>query len=358
MPRAAIRRSAGLRRAAAVSAWFVAVAIVMLCARPARAARTDVIVLENLDAVTGEIKQLDRGILKYKTDSAGTLNVEWEEILSIESADSFEVETMSGGRYFGSLAVLDRDAPSVTVVGADRTADLYLENIVRINPVKRTFFKRIDGSLSLGLDFTKASDVSKLNFGFNADYRALKFVTGLSVSSNVTTQPEQPTTSRQDSTYYFERFRLNRWFTRWSGNLQSNSETGLDMRAQASWLGGRYVVQSNHSLLSAGGGLAVSREIRSGEGEDQNNLDVVLTTDYQFFKFKYPKRDLSFSLFVYPSISTWGRVRSDLDIRLRFELFTDFFLEFSMYGTYDNQPSEGALSTTDYGFVTSLAWTF
>ena len=110
--------------------------------------------------------------------------------------------------------------------------------------------------------------------------------------------------------------------------------------------------------MAAGGGLAVSREVRGGREQDQNNLDLVVTTDYQFFKFKYPKRDLSFSLFVYPSISTWGRVRADLDTRLRFELFTDFFLEFSMYGTYDNQPSEEALSTTDYGFVTSLSWTF
>ncbi len=358
MSRAASSEPSGLRRTAVAATRLGFLAVALLCGPVTRAARTDVIVVENGDAVTGEIKQLDRGILRYKTDSAGTLQVEWEEVLSIRSVDSFEIETVSGGRFFGSLALLDRDAPSVTVVGADRTVDLYLENIVRINPVKDSFFRRIDGSLSLGYDYTKASDISKLNFAFRADYRARMFVTGVSLSTNVTTQPEQPTTSRSDATYYFERFRLERWFTRWSGNLQSNDEIGLDLRAQTSWIGGRYLTQTNHALFSVGGGLAVSREIRSGKDENQNNLDLVLTTDYQFFKFKSPKRDLSVSLFAYPSLSSWGRVRSDLDARLRFELFTDFFLEFSVYGTYDNQPPEGATSSADYGFVTSVSWTF
>ena len=350
--------STGPRRAALAAMSIGVLTIALLCGPDTRAARTDVIVLENGDTVTGEIKQLDRGILRYKTDSAGTLGVEWEEVLSIRSIHSFEIETVSGGRFFGSLALLERDAPSVTVVGAEQTADLYLENVVRMNPIKDSFFRRIDGSLSFGYDYTKATDISKLNFAFNADYRAPKFVTGISLSTNITTQPEQPTTARSDATYYFERLRLHRWFTRWSGNLQSNDEIGLDLRAQTSWIGGRYLVQTNHSGLSAGGGLAVSREIRNGQDQNQNNLDLVLTTDYQFFKFKFPKRDFSISLFAYPSLSTWGRVRSDLDTRLRFELFTDFFLEFSIYGTYDNRPPDGAVSTADYGFVTALSWTF
>lgn len=358
MPDATNIDRAGSRRASLAGAGAVLLATALLSATPTHAKRTDVIVLENGDSVTGEIKQLDRGILRYKTDSAGTLNVEWEEVLSIRSIQSFEVETVSGGRFFGSLAELARDAPSVTVVGAERNADLYLENIVRINPVRNSFLTRIDGSLSAGYDYTKSSDVSKLNFAFRADYRTRRFITGLSLDSNITTQPDRPTSSRSDATYYFERFRLNRWFTRWSGNLQSNDEIGLELRAQTSWLGGRYVQQTNRDLLSVGGGLAVSREIRSGQDENQNNLDLVLTTDYQFFKFQFPKRDLAVSLFVYPSLTSWGRVRSDLDAKLRFELFSDFFLEFSLYGTYDSRPPEGATSSTDYGFVTSLSWTF
>jgi hypothetical protein len=355
---AGTRRSTRPGRVASAARYLVVATVAMLGAQAARAERTDVIVLVNGDSITGEIKQLDRGLLRYKTDSAGTLQVEWEDVVTLSSEDSFEVETTSGGRFFGSLEALVRDAPSVVVGDGEERTELYLENVVRINPIHSGFFRRIDGSLSLGFDYTQASDVGKFNFGFNADYRVRKFVSGVALSSNVTTQSDQPNSERYDANYYYERFRLNRWFTRWSGSLQSNDEIGLALRTQASWIGGRYMKQTSTSLLSTGAGFAVSRELRTGESEDQNNIDLVLTTDYQFFRYHYPKRDLSVALFVYPSLTTWGRVRGDFDARLRFELFADFFLEISFYGTYDNDAPEDALSSTDYGVVTSLSWTF
>ena len=45
----------------------------MLWVTPAHADRTNVVVLVNGNAVTGEVKSLDFGALKYKTDSMGTL---------------------------------------------------------------------------------------------------------------------------------------------------------------------------------------------------------------------------------------------------------------------------------------------
>jgi hypothetical protein len=259
------------------------------------AARTDVIELANGDAITGEIKNLDRGILTYKTDSAGTLGVEWEDVVSITSKDSFDISTVSGGRFFGRLEKLERDAPSVRVVGAEDSADLFLQNIVNIIPIKAGFLQRIDGSLSLGYSFTRASGVGQANFGFRADYR---------------------------------------------------------------WLGGRYALQSNSNQLSAGGGLAVATETRTGEEKSSQNLDLVLNVDYESWRFTTPKRDVSLSLFVYPSLTSWGRVRSDLDSKVRFELVTDFFLELSMYASYDNRPPETASSTIDYGWTTGLSWSF
>jgi hypothetical protein len=323
-----------------------------------RAARTDVVTLVNGDRVTGEIKSLQRGILTYKTDSAGTLAIEWADVTAIRSMHKFNVETVSGGRFYGSLEIGAREEPSVVVVGEDATADLYLANIVRIAPVEQTFLKRIDGSLSLGFSYTKASEVSQLNSSFRADYRARKFLTGISYSTNATVQPDRDTTSRYDATYYFQQLRRNRWFTRYSGTLQSNSEIGLDLRAQAAWTGGRYLIQTESSLLLAGAGLAVNRELRRGQDEDRNNVELVLTGDYEFFRFKTPKRDASVIVYVYPSLSDWGRVRTDTDVRIRFEIVADLSIELSGYHTYDSRPPPEALSGADYGGATSLSWTF
>ena len=115
MRRAGTRPATGPGRIASATGCLVVAAVAMLGAPVARAERTDVIVLINGDSVTGEIKELDRGLLRYKTDSAGTLLVEWEDVVTLSSKDSFEVKTTSGGRFFGSLTASERESPSVVV---------------------------------------------------------------------------------------------------------------------------------------------------------------------------------------------------------------------------------------------------
>jgi len=44
------------------------------------AQRTDVVIINNDDHITGEIKRLEHGILVFKTDDAGTINIKWEKV--------------------------------------------------------------------------------------------------------------------------------------------------------------------------------------------------------------------------------------------------------------------------------------
>ena len=55
------------------------------------AAKTDVVVLINGNAVTGEVKSLDFGSLRYSTDSMGTVNIDWEDIVTVTSEQSLTV---------------------------------------------------------------------------------------------------------------------------------------------------------------------------------------------------------------------------------------------------------------------------
>ena len=53
---------------------------VLILAAPAFAERTDELVLLNGNIITGEVKSLQQGKLKFKTDNAGTIYVEWEYV--------------------------------------------------------------------------------------------------------------------------------------------------------------------------------------------------------------------------------------------------------------------------------------
>ena len=65
--------------------------------------KTDIIWLANGDRFTGEIKQLLHGKLQLKTDSAGTLSIEWDDIARIESNFQFQFERTDGTRITGRI---------------------------------------------------------------------------------------------------------------------------------------------------------------------------------------------------------------------------------------------------------------
>ena len=116
-------------------------------------AEDDIIELANGDRITCEIQKLDRGKLTVKTDGIGTISIEWDDVERVTSTASFELELASGKRISGSIA--RGDARVVDLVTADGTERLALETIVRLSRLGQTFWRRLDGSLAAGFNFTR-----------------------------------------------------------------------------------------------------------------------------------------------------------------------------------------------------------
>ena len=84
--------------------YLVAITLFLgLLPASASAAKTDVVVLVNGNAVTGEVKSLEFGSLRYSTDSMGTVSIDWEDILSVSSEQDLQIELSDGTRYYGKL---------------------------------------------------------------------------------------------------------------------------------------------------------------------------------------------------------------------------------------------------------------
>jgi hypothetical protein len=331
--------------------------VLVILAGPALARdKTDVVTLVNGDHVTGEIKKLEMGLVRLSTDSMATVYIEWKDITRITSEYFFEIEMTDGTRYFGSLAEPEAEN-TIRVELLESAVDLSKPDVVKIEPIRSTFWKRVDGSLKLGFSFTKSSEVKQLNAGFEMSHRARKFRNELSTSSIVTAKPDEPDSRRHDFSYYYYRYLKRRYSVVASSALQSNDELGLDLRVL---LGGgisRNIVQTNSSLLVAGAGLAVNREWRSGEDPDDTSLELVLNADYSFVRYNTPKADIGVSLDVFPSVSDSGRWRAEFDTRFRREMINDFFLDIDLYFSYDNRETEEA-SSQDYGILLGVSWTF
>ena len=319
--------------------------------------KTDVVILENGDHLTGEIKGLQYARLSFKTDTMETVSIKWEEVAHITSEYSFELELDNGLKFFGSLGT-PAETGMLSVIGTERTVGLTMDQIVRIRPIKQRFWKRIDGSLSIGLSFTKASDVLRFSFNADASYTERKNIVDLTLSSIVTTQSEQDSRENTNLNLRYNRLLENKWFLSAFTGLQRNDELGIKLRVLGGGGGGRLLVQTNRMILPVLAGFSLNRELAASDGQDSFNAEGLFGFYWNLFIHHTPKTDLSFDFSTYPSLTEKGRVRLDLETRLRREIIKDFFVDLSFYLNYDNKPPSATASTSDYGFVTSVGYSF
>jgi len=320
--------------------------------------KTDIIELVNGDRITGEIKQLEHGILRLGTDSMGEVRIEWSDVVSVSSRYQFQFERASGRRVVAHIQETD-DAQNLMLTNAYETIKFPREKIVRIAPIEDSFWDRVTGSAKFGYSFTKASDIAQLNFSARASHRTAFRAFSIDTSAIRTTDKESGDTQRSDLRLAMTRFRSDRWFNSYLIGFESNDELSLDLRTSLGADIGRYLIQTNKSELSLVAGLIGTTEALQGENAKEQNIEGLLGMEFSRYIFNDPTVDISLKLTVFPSITDSGRTRAQFDANIRRELFSDLYWDLSFYETYDSKPPSTETTTkNDYGIVTSLGWSF
>jgi hypothetical protein len=295
-------------------------------------------------------------MLKFKTDSIDTIYIQWEDVVYLTSKQTFQIETTTGEFYFGTISQGETPA-SIKVKLGKSAIELDDDVVVRITPIRKKFWGRIDGKVNLGINYTQASQVGTLTFDGNVSYRARKYETGITWNY-VFTRQETGDTQQSDLFLNYTRFRTERWFNTGRLGFQTNDEQGLDLRVILSGTYGRYTLQTNQRRLSWAGGLAANQEFQSGSDEARLSLEGLLNAHFHAFRYKDPELDFETALTVYPGLSEWGRVRADFTAVLAYEIFTDFTVSLNLVDNYDsNPPVEGAVNNT-VRFTLSFGWSF
>ena len=341
-------------RLSAVASSFA----LLLCSSPLIAAKTDVVELVNGDHVTGEVQSLARGVLEFKTDHMGTVYVEWEDVARLTSDQMLEVELTSGTRYFGSIEVAAQPGELRVNDSDDGTTDVAISDTVHIAPVDEagSLWDRLDSYVSFGFSATQSTDVQQLSFDAGTSYRDRKHRYDVDFTSIQSDSADQQSGSAS-LTGLRRRFFGNRWY--WSGLLQldQNDAQGLDLRTLAGGALGRFIVQTNHQEFALAAGLALAREDPQ-IGEKTDSVELMLGLDYEAFSFDDPDLDLSANFVVFPSLTVSGRVRAQANVRLRYELVSDLFIDFSLTESYDNKPQSAGAENNDYSITTSIGYDF
>lgn len=317
---------------------------------------TDRIHLRNGDVITGIMKELDRGKLRFKTRTMDTVYINWVDIESIETDKYLRVEKTDGSFNYGVIQKSDLDHG--LIIEADgRETEVPILSVSSIQPirVRESFWRRLDWDAKAGIDYKKASDILLVNLSTNVRLKEEKYEIGLGANWNETSRTEDNNSSRADLSGNYTRFLKDRWFWKATAGVERNEELGLDLRTIVSATAGRYLIRTPTLRFELNAGLAGNWERRqdgettSAEGLIRSSLDI--------FNHTIPMTRLSANVNVFPGITESGRVRVNTDITLRNEIVRSVFWDLSFYSTFDNQPPPSA-AEEDFGIVTSIGASF
>ena len=339
------------------NAFIAAAAVLTITFSTYAVAKTDVVIFVNGDRLTGEVKSLERGKLRFKTAATDTISIEWDDVASLTSNQNIQVETDGGDRYLGQL-VVHSDDRQVVVKTVSGLKTLDAEHIVFMNPIEKKGIERFDGDITAGFNFAKASEVKQAQLGLELEARTETRLFGLDVSSVASDSADNESSQRHSLALTYTRLRPERWFTGAIVGLERNDELGLDLRTSVGAGGGRYLKQTNSTTLSLTGGLQLSRENVAGNLEDEDTVEAFATLAWDWFRYDTPELDFSTNLQIIPNLTDTGRVRAELDVSMKWEMIEDLFWQLEFYDSYDSDPVVDGAEDNDYGVVTSLGWEF
>ena len=318
--------------------------------------KDDVIVMKNGDRFTGEIKGLQNGELSFKASYMATaVSLNWAEVAKVESKDVFVVVLTSGASHTG---LVSGESAKVSITEAAQPLSVAQPEVVSIRPEERSFWKQLNGSLDYGFNFASGRSETTSSFAAGLSYYDQLNLFQIDTSSQFNDQADVPGTVRNTFTAQYARDLNEKYFVPIFVDLLKSDQQQLNLRTTAGGGLGRQFFRTPQSWLRGFAGLVYTHENyvpQPGTEPIRSNLESVFATDFTTFRFT--TLDLHSHLYVFPSLSDFGRVRISTVSDLKIELAKDFYFGFRVYENFDSRPPISA-PKNDVGLTTSLGWKF
>jgi hypothetical protein len=322
------------------------------------AAQDDVVIFNNGDRLTGEIRGLSRAQLSFNTDATGTIQIDWIEVAELRSGQTFEIELASGVRYLGSLPAPEDPGELNVDVGGTQPLALSFTRVVTLTEIESTLRERLDLDLDFGYNFTKSSDVETLTLGFDVTYRGQENIATTRLRTIRTDTGVDGSTDQATLNFAYSKLLRDRWFASGLLGFESNSELGIDLRTTIGGGAGRILSQSSQHRIAWLAGLGRIREEVADSNEVQNSTEALLNLTIDWYRSDNTEFDISTRVSLFPNISQSGRYRSEFNLDLEWELFGDITWGLTFYHNFDTDPPVVNAIRADYGVITSVGVDF
>jgi putative salt-induced outer membrane protein YdiY len=321
----------------------------------------DVVILKNGDRMTGEIKELQRGELRFKSDyMAEAVRLDWARVQSLESKSTFMIWLVDGKLITDVMRLLPTNSDEVAnfIIGtAKESIKVPQLDVIRITPADRRFWTRLEGSVDFGFSFTSGNDQYQTHLAATTTYRTGDHSFAASIDSSFSGQPQGESSRRNQFTFDYRKQLSARWYAGGLFDLLRSDQQSLNLRTSVGGLIGRNLKQTERTRLSVFGGVVGTREHYSASAGQPRTTNADGLAGVDFLTFRFSKTDIRSRFSLFPSLTTPGRMRMQATSDLSIKIVKDLWWGFHVYENFDSQPPVRA-DKNDLGVTTSLGWKF
>ena len=338
--------------------------LLLACFSPSvQAKRRDVVVMNNGDRFTGEVKRLQNGLLYVETDYiSDSLGLDWNQVQSVESSAIYKIVLNNGRRVEGKIQkapvseakeadFLIREATEGEDVASASTA------VVSLETTKPTFWRQMQGTLDFGYSFASGNNQSALNIDTSGAYKTPGWEASTSFDSTRSGQSGSSKTNREDLQTSFEKFFGRNSFAEVISDFLHSSQQDLQLRTTIGGGYGRYLKRTTNSNLSWLGGVVYANEsfdTAAGQPSGQN-IEAILGVQYDLIRFSFGEIDSQIQAF--PGLTDAGRIRLKTNNSLTIKLRNNFHLAFTFWDNFDSEPPPTA-KRNELGVSSGVGWSF
>jgi hypothetical protein len=343
---------------------IIALLLAMIVSTEAAAKRKDDgLILDNGDHLTGEIKKLAQGELSFKADyMLSTIQLDWKHVRELQSRDEYQVVLANGRHLTGSIERRADGSFSIHPAGsASAPLSTVWSDVLELIPVETGFWRQLTGNVDSGFGYTSDDAQTQFSASGTLIYAADRYALALAGSSTFSGQDGSST--QRNTVEILDQFNLNRkWYSLVVLSLLNSEHQDLSLRTTAGGAAGRWLKRTEHTGLTAFGGMVYTHEQYSAPPDPSqpgsqvtDNIEGLLGLDFSLVRFKSTKILSRFT--VYPSLTSLGRVRLSYAPTLNLEIARNLYWSFTLYENYDSQPPVNA-NRNDFGVTNSLGWKF
>ena len=327
--------------------------------------KTDVIVMQNGDRLTGEVKGLNAGVLSVGLDYIdGTISVQWSKVARLESSQLFVVNTLDGSVYTGKLTAVDTAANQPVKIQIaeteEQTVTIDTSRIAKMGETSEKLWERFSGDINFGINYSKGNQATQYSLGSYTQYLRERWAAQATFNSNLSSNSGSPTSTRNE--VGLKGYHLMSWdnyFYEGLGSFLQSTEQGISLQTTLGGGIGRFLKNTNRTSITVLGGLAwLSTDYKQSTAVSQGTQNIavgLIAAELKVFKFK--KTNLDVDAILIPALSDPGRVLYSTNATYYLKLFSNLSWNVSLYGNWNNRPPAN-FSGSDYGSTSGLSWTF